>query len=284
MEFFAWLNVSDIIFYYSGTNIPDATYYGILFGIPAGLLLMCLIFGGIGLYTMAKRAGKKHAWLAFLPFANTYYAGVLGGETKVFGAKMKRAGLYAMLAEIAYVALNIFLLVLTFYLDRFYEPTEVFSTSGELIGTRLVLNTDLIPANMLWSVSAVKVLEIVTYPMYLAQLFLFCILYNSVFRKYYARSPFLMTFLCAILPFRGFVLFAVRNNTPIDYEALMRKRMEAYQRAQQARYGNYQPPYSGGQNGGQGGASQDPFDDFHDAGSGTPTNPDSPNDSPFSDF
>ena len=278
MEFFSLVSIAETICAYAYGGITYTQLY-ISLGIAGGLLLLCLIFGGIGLYTMAKRAGYKHKWLAFLPFANTYYAGVIGGETSFFGAKMKRAGLYAMLAEFIYVALNVFVLVLNVYLSQFYENVEILSNTGEVIGTQYKLNTNLIPAYALWTVNASATLEIFTYLFSLVQLFLFCVLYNAVFRKYYARSPFLMTFLCAILPFRGFVLFAVRNNTPVDYNALMRQRMEAYTRAQQAQYGNYGTPYKGSQGGGS--SQESPFNDFE--GGGTSTSGDS-NDSPFSDF
>ena len=49
--------------------------------------------------------------MAFLPFFNTYYAGKLAGETQFFGQKMKRVGLYAMISEILYVGLQLFVLV-----------------------------------------------------------------------------------------------------------------------------------------------------------------------------
>ncbi len=79
-----------------------------------------------------------------------------------------------------------------------------------------------------------------------------------------------MTFLCAVLPCRGFVLFAVRNNTPIDYNEYMRKRMEEERR----RYGQ---GGSDGMNGGSG--SDSPFPDFdNSSASGRDS------DGPFSDF
>ena len=123
-----------------------------------------------------------------------------------------------------------------------------------------------------------------------------CLMFYSFYRKYYARSPFIMMFLSALFPFRGIVIFAVRNNAPVDYDAWMRRKMEEFNRRQQqnrpGNYGGY-GGYGGGPNdpgssggyggaGGQGGTGENPFPDFGgangsgDSGSGS--------DSPFSDF
>ena len=126
-----------------------------------------------------------------------------------------------------------------------------------------------------------------------------CLMFYSFYRKYYARSPFIMMFLSALFPFRGIVIFAVRNNAPVDYDAWMRRKMEEFNRRQQqnrpGNYGGYggyngqgggpnDPGGSGGYGGagGQGGTGENPFPDFGgangsgDSGSGS--------DSPFSDF
>ena len=105
---------------------------------------------------------------------------------------------------------------------------------------------------------------------YLALLFFFCVLFIAFFRKYFARGVFWMTLLSTIVPLRGVAIFAVRNNTPVDYDAYMRRRMEEYARRQQG-YG--QGGYGGyGGNGGYGGYDAD----------GNRTN--APQDDPFSDF
>ncbi|MGN0822515.1 MAG: hypothetical protein ACI4NG_01950, partial [Candidatus Gallimonas sp.] len=185
---------------------------------------VCLVFGGIGMREMAKKAGLKHSFLAFLPFANTYYAGKIAGESSFFGQKMKRGGLYAMLAEIACFALNVFLLVRLLLIDRYYvanPPGDVYS--GQYVGY---------PERYEWLVRGEWTFQMIMMLLSLVQVIFFCVVYTAVFRKYYARNPFLMTVLCAIFPFRGFVLFAVRNNTPVDYNAYMRRYAEEYARRQ----------------------------------------------------
>ena len=92
MEIFVFLAIPQMIFSYAyGGEIT----YNMLFislGVAAGLYLGFLILGGFGLHEMAKKQHLKHAWLGFLPFANTYFAGKIAGETSFFGQKMKRAG------------------------------------------------------------------------------------------------------------------------------------------------------------------------------------------------
>ena len=285
MEFFDWINVVQIFTeYFAGVQVSSAAEYieaivrilYISLGVAGGVYLVCLIFGGIGMHTMAKKVGMKHSWLAFLPLANTWYAGKLAGETQLFGQKMKRVGLYAMLTEIVYVAINVFALIVTFAL---YQPDYFAgntSDSGALVS--VYLNIDNIPLELRWLTTTDIVLNVLNTISYLFLIFFMCVLFYAFFRKYYARGPFLMTFMSAFLPFRGIVIFAVRNNTPVDYEAYMRRRMEQYARARQG-YGQG-GPYGGGY-GGQGGydadgnaaaggygqsaPADDPFSDFGDA-------------------
>ncbi len=277
MEFFDWINVVQIFTeYFTVATVSSAAEYvqvvlRILYisvGVAGGLYLICLILGGLGMHTMAKKVGMKHSWLAFLPLANTWYAGKLAGETRLFGQKMKRAGLYATLAEIVYIGINVFALVVQFALYRPEYFVERFNEAGEFNG--IYLEVARIPLSLRWLVVANSVLSWVNVIAYLALILFFCAVFFAFFRKYYARSPFLMTFLCAVLPLRGIVIFAVRNNTPVDYDAYMRRKMQQYA----ARQGN---PY-----GGQGGYGEQGYDIYGNRtdGAGAPPK----QDEPFSDF
>ena len=99
-----------------------------------------------------------------------------------------------------------------------------------------------------------------------------------------------------MLPFRGFTIFAVRNNAPVDYNDYIRRRTQAYVRGN----GYNQPPYGpyGPGNGGYGsGGPQngpDPFEGFGGptggnyggsggSSSGSSSSPSS-DDDPFSEF
>lgn len=292
MEFFDWINVVQVFTQYftmatSGITLDDLikTIYISIY-VSAGLYLIFLVFGGLGMHAMAKKVGMKHSWLAFLPFANTWYAGKLAGETRVFGQKMKRVGLYAMISEIIYVAISLFALIIQLAL---YNPA--YFELGE-DGTYYLI-TNNIPLSIRWMVSANFICDFLVTISYLVLIFFLCTLFYAFFRKYYARGPFLMTFLCAVLPLRGLVIFAVRNNTPVDYDAYMRRRMEQYARRSGGAYPYGQGGYDADGNR-TGGAPQDePFSDFGGASPGggaagnadNTGNPDnSGGDDPFPDF
>ena len=281
MEFFDWAALPQLFITYFDSfldlSVTTLEEYAALMRsiqtiglcVAAGLTALCLVLGGFGLRTMALRVGMKHTWMAFCPFLNTYYAGKLAGETRLFNQKMKRAGLYAMIAEIVYVALNVFGVVL-FYL--FMNPAyyrQEFLENGNWMP---VLDESRVPIGMRWMSTADLVITILTMVSYIALIFFMCVLFVAFFRKYYARSPILMTFLSAVLPLRGFVIFAVRKNTPVDYDAWMRRRMEAYARHQQEMYGQ-------GGYGGQGGYDQN---GYGQGGYGGPQN--APHEDPFPDY
>lgn len=266
--------------------------------VGAGLYLIGHIFGAIGLYTIAKREGIKHPWLGFLPFFNTWYTGKIAGEASFFGQKMKRSGLYAMLAEILYVALESFIVVISFLLLRpeFYQVT-VNEASGY---ATVQFMPAYLPNSLRWAADASLYCEIFGYLLWFVVLVFFCVMFTAFYRKYYARSPFLMVFLSVVLPARGFTIFAVRHNHAVDYNEYMRRRMEEYARRSNpyggpynngpynngSYNGPYNGPYNNGQNGGGGGSSDEPFSDF--GGTGGPSGGSAPDgkqdDDPFSDF
>ncbi len=318
MEFFDWMNIPQFFMQYflqasSPTEYINMQRMGLLISIAVagGLYLICLIFGGIGLFTIAKREGYKHPWLGFFPFLNTWYAGKIAGEANFFGQKMKRAGLYATLVEVLYVALEAFIVVISFLLAR---PEYYHSTFNEATEqTTIEFMPSLLPKGLAWAADASLYCEIIAYLLWFVVLVFFCVMYTAFYRKYYARSPFLMVFLSVVLPARGFTIFAVRNNRAVDYNEYMRRKMEEYARRNNP-YGPYgSGPYNGpynngpynngpynngpynGQAGNGQGSADDPFSDFgssggNGSGSGggnapnAPNTPTPPDDNPFSDF
>lgn len=300
MEFFDLFNVP-MIFMEEIVNLiikPDIqnvydfsnvilTYYLFAALGTLGVYLILVVFGGIGLNKLAKKQGLKHRWMAFLPFLNTYYAGKLAGETQFFGQKMKRVGLYAMISEILYVALQLFVFaaVIISYFPE-YRTLEV--SDGVMTGAA----NEAMPS---WIEPAVTYGNLVAYLLWFFVIVFFCVLFVAFFRKYYARGPILLAFLSAVLPFRGFTIFAVRNNAPVDYNDYIRRRTQAYMRNN----GYNQPPYGpyGPGNGGYGsGGPQngpDPFEGFggptsdHGASGGSSSGSSSStssDDDPFSEF
>ena len=317
MEFFDWINVPQMIVNYLQINVdsPDAAaalmfrIQIISIAVAAGLYLASLLCGGFGLMKMAKRAGIKYWWLGFLPFGNTYLTGKLAGEANIFGQKCKRIGLYVSIAEVIYVGLEIFLLVISSLLingDFYALKTVTSEATGEVIREYFYFSEELFLAKFpefAWMIAVSNVVSIIAQVWWFVMLFLFCIMFSAFFRKYYARSPFLMTFLCAFLPLRGFVLLAVRNNEPVDYQAYMRRRYEQMRSAQAGQpygggyggSGNYGQPTEGqGNNPTSGSPAGDPFSEFGggstggnnggNAGGNEGSSGGSQGGSPFSDF
>lgn len=292
MELFGiigWVSIPETVLQFVSFSVEsldqwielNRLFWWITLGVGLGLYLIGTVFGGLGLYKLAKRAGIRHAWMGFFPFANTYLTGKLAGEARMFNAKVKRVGLWAMICEILFVALNIFYIVLQVLLLRPAYCTETLNSLGQ---PDYGIDVELIPVSLRWMVTASDALSITNYLFSIIIVFVFCMLFTAFFRKYYARSPFMMTFLSAVLPGRGFALFAVRNNPPVDYEALMRRRMQQ----QQQMYGNpYGNPYGGygPQGGGQSAPPPPPEEPYGGEFGGTPSGNAPPdNDDPFSDF
>ena len=284
MEFFDLFNVPmmfmeeiinlavkpDIQDVYDFSNVVLSYYLFAALG-ALGVYVILLIFGGIGLSKLAKKQGLKHRWMGFLPFFNTYYAGKLAGETQFFGQKMKRVGLYAMLTEILYVVLQLFLMIAT-VISYFPQYRTLEVDEGVMTG---IANSDM-PA---WLEPTILYGSLVAYLIWFFVIIFFCVLFIAFFRKYYARGPILLAFLSAVLPFRGITIFAVRNNAPVDYNDYIRRRTQAYMRSN----GYNQPPYGpyGPQSGPQNGP--DPFDGFGGPTGGN-SGKSSSDDDPFSEF
>lgn len=303
MEFFDWMGIPQAILSFFNFSV-DETVESILnvqrntlvitLWVTLGLYLLGHVFGGVGLYTMAKKRGDKLAWMAFLPFLNTYLSGRLAGETNIFGVKCKRLGLYAAILEFVYVAINTFTLTVSMLLMRpsYYEIVTTQYGTQTYLEAQLAISQ--IPMRYRWMPTTYNVMNIIGIVWYFITLAAFIFLYMAFFRKYYARSPMVMAFLCSIFPVRGYVFFAVRNNTPVDYNAWMQERIRRMQQQQAQQYGYppyggpqqpyngpqqpyggpQQPPYGGDPQGGQG----EPFSDFGDRSAP------SDSDDPFSDL
>ena len=86
--------------------------------IMIGMLVFMLgsyLLHSFGLYTIAKRMGKKDAWMAFVPFARTYYHGNMAGPIRLKNTTIKNPGLWKLLFPIIYSgAIGIYVLVLVF--------------------------------------------------------------------------------------------------------------------------------------------------------------------------
>lgn len=240
------------------------TVYG--FSIPAYIAL--IVAGGIflalhackaaALFIMAKKQGKKRLlWCAFLPFANTFLIGELGGEVKFGNLRLKHVGIVAMIAELFFVACRGF--VLGVYAYAFQNGKTWFEFEENMIGWGF--NEGVLTDGMY---TALNACEIAGYILSFVVLIAFIFVNIGIFRKYAPDSYIWMVVLCALLPpVEGILLLVFARRTPVDYEKYMRERIEAIRR-RQAQYGTYGPygPYGQnpyGQNQNPYGQNQNPY-------------------------
>ena len=257
------------------------TVYG--FSIDAYIAL--IVAGGVflalhackaaALFIMAKKQGKKKLlWCAFLPFANTFLIGELGGEVKFGNLRLKHVGIVAMIAELFFVACRGF--VLGVYAYAFQNERTWFEFEENMIGWGF--NEGVLTDGMY---TALNACEIAGYILSFVVLIAFIFVNIGIFRKYAPDSYIWMVVLCALLPpVEGILLLVFARRTPVDYDKYMRERIEAIRRRQQAQYGPYGPygpygqnpygqnqnPYGQPQQGSAQGneAPPDPFGEFSD--------------------
>ena len=264
MEIFNFYEASTIF----ASFFPNERVEMLLLAMSVGTVLCLGLFllQGFGLYTMAKKQGLKNKGLAFLPFVNIWYIGKLAGECHFFGQRMKRAGVYAMIAQIV----STLLCFLTIAAEQY-----LWITQGEpKISDYGYYWTGLTG----FALTVHKFYDISGYILPIFQLFVeifLVVLMMSLCKKYAPKNYMALSMLTLFVPIsRFFIIFALRNREPIDYEAYMRARHEAFMRRQQQYYNQQNPygnpygrPYNNnpyGQNpNGQNGVPQDePFAEF----------------------
>lgn len=248
------------------------------------------IFSAVALYTIARREGYKHRWMAFIPFFNTYYIGVCGQKNKCLNLDAKKVSLVTAILE--------FLLVIGFcvlyignallasggYLRLEYEDTAY----GVITSYYTPVN---VPANLAWAEWCFNYLDTcVLWWLQLVYLFLEVMVLSCFFQTFAARRYFIFTLTSILFPIQGILFFVLRNNAGMNYREYMRREQERqyrmyrqYNRQNQNPYNNsYNPydnpynqnPYSHGGSGGsspQGGSSSadDPFSEFGSGSDGS---------------
>lgn len=202
----------------------------------AVVFFVLFTFQAIGLYAMAKKQNVKGKWRAFVPFVNVYLIGRLTGPCDVFGIKMKRTGLYAMLSQIVAVIFSLCAMLAEFYLFCFEGETMLVDASGYAIWESLG-KLGMI-AYRYYSISE----YLIAVPS-LLQSVLFFVLVMGLYKKYSAKNYLMLSWLELFVPLsRYIVIFVLRNKKPIDFDEYMRKKREEYAR-RMASYGN---PYGYG--------------------------------------
>lgn len=270
MELYTLYQTGCLIFSFFLDNVSQVFIWGAVLGVVFGLGLF--ILQGIGLATMAKRRNIPHRILAFIPFANIYYMGKLAGRCGFFGHEMKKAEIYAMIAQIVavvftatYIAAELYLYIGHGLPQRGEEAMSAPIWSG-LTGFSLTVSKFYEYGGLFSSIIG------------LVSELLLLVLVMGIYKNYSPKNYMPLSFLMLFVPVARFItIFALRNKRAIDYDAYMRARQEAYIRYQQQRYGNYGNPYNQGgyyppQNRPQAPQNGDPFEEF------------SSNDDPFEEF
>ena len=262
------------IFYYV-TDVLEWKHVLISGLVAVGAAAALFVLQGFGLYAMAKKVGLQKRWRAFVPFVSTYFMGKLAGETRVFGQKMKRAGLYAMIAQIVFALFTAAVLVAQAVLfvqyGNYIEPS-IDEVTGMMGMDWVNLPSSAQPFYTFYYIS-----DYITGTISLVYSVLAFLLVMTLYRKYAPKNYMVLSMLEIFVPAsKAIVIFVLRNREPIDFEAYMRARQEAYRRRYgQSPYGNpYGNPYGqnpyAGQTPPQGQTTtppEEPFSEFGGSGS-----------------
>lgn len=208
--------------------------------VAIGLLawLVFFILQGFGLYAMAKKRGLKKKALAFIPFANIWYMGKLAGECHFFSQKMKRAGMYAMVAQIVTTLLTILTIAAELYLWIQHGEPARDNVYGILYWPGLTGFSATVSRFYDISGYLLSIFQLVT------EIFML-VLVMGLYKKYTPKNYMILSFVSLFVPAsRYIIIFVLRNRQEVDYEAYMRARREAYIRRQQQYYNQYGNPYN----------------------------------------
>lgn len=267
MEFFEIANIAELAF----MSDVYKRYLWAYLVIGGGFFAVIYTLQAVALFTIARREGFKHKWMAFLPFFNTYYIGVVSEKNTVFRAKAKYVALAAALVEVVYCALAILYYIATYAIFKggYAEPvreTLVYGTQFDIVvGYKLDL-----PEHLAWAGWVYDNLQdYILYWVQLANAILKVFLLVAFFRTYAAPRYVLFSVLSVIFPLGGIFMFVVRNNRGRNYIDYLREQQQRQYRMYQEYMRN--SGQGGSAYGGDYGGQSDPYAQQH-----TQTPPDDP--------
>ncbi len=220
-------------------GLTNSHFWSLIIG--GSIWLALFLLQGFGLWKMAKNRGWNKKGLVFVPFVNYLYIGKLAGVCNFFSQKIRKMGVFVMVAQII-TTLFMALLMLA--------KTYLFMAEGEPVYLDEYFT-------LYWGGTgfAGKVEEFynigssITYILQLVYEILLLILMMGLFKRYAPRNYMILSLLGVFLPTARFIIvFCLRNKQAIDYEAYVRARREAMAREYQQRYGGYGTPYGYGGN------------------------------------
>ncbi len=222
------------------TGDPYYTYYWVCLVVGAVAFAVIYALEAAALYTIAKNNGYEKRWMAFVPFFNTYYIGVLAEKNKTFNTKTKNFSLALAIIEAVCVALNILYIVSIFLLfsGNYLKaiPENIYNTAGELIATVFTGNYEItgLPENLEWAWWVFSSMHsYILSTMNIAYLVLTVFVLSSFFRTYSARNYMVFTILSILFPIKTIFMFCIRKNKAKNYMDYIRERQkrqyDAYQ-------------------------------------------------------
>lgn len=133
--------------YYNGADRIAVTILAIYF-VVLGICLLgwiaSFIFRGIGMYKIGKAQGRTNAWLAFIPFARTYFHGELCGDIPLKKRRIKSPGIWLLVLPIIYgviFAVMYFFLLISVFISAISSATYMgdYIPNAEAAGLLVVL-------------------------------------------------------------------------------------------------------------------------------------------------
>ncbi len=234
-------------------NKVNPNFIPLYSAVGAGLIFLILfLLQGMGIARMAKNRNVENRWLAFIPFVNLWYVGKLAGECQFFVQKIKRGGVYAMIAQIVATFFTFTIIGAEIYLWSTHGAPKIEVELGSVYWSGLTG----------FSLRVFQFYDLSVYIAPIAQLicrvFSFVLL-ASLYRSYAPKYSFALNMLTLFEPVSRFIIvFALRNREAIDYEAYVRKQQEEYFRRRQQYSNPYHNPYGAQWNPYQNG--QDPYE------------------------
>ncbi len=277
MEFFEFASIAEAAF----INDVGKNFLWAYLVIGGACFALVYAFEAVALFTIATRAGIKGRWMAFVPFFNTYYIGVVSEKNKIFNSKPKYYSLAAAIVEAVYVALYILYYVAVYlifsggYAVPEYTPVVIGSVTTEVLSGYTAAANLPESLNWAWWVCA-NLQNYVLYWIQFVYLILNVFLLISFFRTYSTPRYVLFAIVSVLLPVKGIMMFAVRNNRGKNYvEYVKEQQQRQYRMYQEYMRNNYnnngsvygndyranpsQGSYDPAQGGSNSSAPEDPF-------------------------
>lgn len=203
------MNYNDIFNYdYSlQSRLPDMlAVYLIIIALLFIFYVITYIFKGIGMYTIGKRLGMASPWLAFIPFARTYFHGELAGQIKLKNKSIKNPGIGLLAMPFLLVGITIVFYIIFILVGFAGMVSSAFSSHGLVepgLNSGAILG--MIVVGGIWMIATL---------IYEAVYCVLQVLVNyQIFAKFTSSNMSIAHgVLCSVLPlYEAFSLFIFRN-------------------------------------------------------------------------